>query len=84
MYTRLFEAAIDTLRQFGRNDTHLAAELAATAMLHTHTRRIDYHPHVHLVVPGGVLHTETEQWRKVKGAFLFNHFNLALSSGPSS
>ncbi|MCP5417698.1 MAG: transposase [Chromatiaceae bacterium] len=77
MYTRLFEAAIDTLRQFGRNDTHLAAELAATAMLHTHTRRIDYHPHVHLVVPGGVLHTKTEQWRKVKGAFLFNHFNLA-------
>ena len=53
VYTRLFEAAIDTLRQFGRNDTHLAAELAATAMLHTHTRRIDYHPHVHLVVPKG-------------------------------
>ncbi|MCP3662940.1 MAG: hypothetical protein GY696_10650, partial [Gammaproteobacteria bacterium] len=24
-----------------------------TVVLHTHTRRLDYHPHVHMIVPGG-------------------------------
>ncbi len=77
VFALLFEAAIDTLRTFGCNDPHLQAEPAATAVLHTHTRRLDYHPHVHLVVPGGVLCPQRRQWRKVKGDFLFNHFNLA-------
>ena len=77
LYALLFEAAIETLRQFGLKDRRLQAELAATAVLHTHTRRLDYHPHVHLVVPGGVLHAARSEWRKVKGEYLFNHFNLA-------
>ncbi len=77
VYALLFEAAIDTLRTFGSNDPHLQADPAATAVLHTHTRRLDYHPHVHLVAPGGVLHPQKGQWRKVKGNYLFNHFNLA-------
>lgn len=77
VYALLFEAAIETLRKFSRNDARLQAELAATAVLHTHTRRLDYHPHLHLIVPGGAPHTERREWRKVKGKYLFNHFNLA-------
>jgi len=77
VYAFLFKAAIETLRQFGSNEPHLQAKLAATAVLHTHTRRLDYHPHLHLVVPGGVLHTGRREWRTVKGKYLFNHFNLA-------
>ncbi|WP_200897958.1 transposase, partial [Arsukibacterium sp. MJ3] len=26
-----------------------------TAVLHTHARNLDYHPHVHLIVPAGCL-----------------------------
>ena len=77
LYALLFNAAIETLRTFGLNDSRLQAELAATAVLHTHTRRIDYHPHVHLIVPGGGIHTARREWRKVKEEYLFNHFNLA-------
>jgi hypothetical protein len=37
--------------RFVADDKSLAGELGMTAVLHTHTRRLDYHPHVHLVVP---------------------------------
>lgn len=48
-----------------------------TAILHTHTRRLDYHPHVHIVVPGGGIQTARRQWKKAKGKYLFNEFALA-------
>lgn len=48
-----------------------------TAILHTHTRRLDYHPHVHIVVPGGGIDAGRRQWKKTKGKYLFNAFALA-------
>ena len=52
VYSLLFTCAVSTLKDFGVNDKQLAAELAMTAILHTHTRTLDYHPHVHIVIPG--------------------------------
>jgi integrase len=66
-----------TLRKFGQRDSQLQATLAATAVLHTHSRRLDYHPHLHLLVPGGGIHVRRREWRTLKGSYLFNHFNLA-------
>jgi hypothetical protein len=31
----------------------LGAEIGMTMVLHTHSRRLNFHPHVHIVVPGG-------------------------------
>lgn len=55
LYGCLFTCAISTLKDFGINDEKLGAELAMTAVLHTHSRRLDFHPHLHSVVPGGCL-----------------------------
>lgn len=77
VYALLFESAVATLKAFGLNDDGLAAELAMTAVLHTHSRRLDYHPHVHLVVPGGGVNVRRNEWRKLKGRYLFNEFALA-------
>lgn len=77
VYSVLFDSALSTLRSFGMNDKGFAAELAATAVLHTHTRRLDYHPHVHLIVPGGGVNTRRNEWRKIKGKYLFNGRQLA-------
>jgi len=76
-YSLLFDCAVSTLKDFGVNEKTFAAELAMTAVLHTHTRRLDYHPHVHIVVPGGGVAQKRTQWRVVKGTYLFNEFNLA-------
>lgn len=36
-------------------------------VLHTHNRKLDYHPHVHVVLPGGGLDKYRRQWKKKKG-----------------
>lgn len=77
LYALLFECAVATLKTFGLNEKGLAAELAMTGVLHTHTRRLDYHPHVHMIVPGGGVNVRRNEWRKLKGKYLFNGFKLA-------
>lgn len=77
MYSLLFECAVSTLQDFGVNDKAFAAELAMTVILHTHTRQLDYHPHVHIIVPGGGINKKRNEWRKIKGKYLFNGYKLA-------
>jgi len=54
----------------------LGGDIGATAVLHTHNRRRDLHPHVHLVVPAGSVNTKQALWRS-KSDYLFNGRNLA-------
>lgn len=75
----LMQCAAEILRRFGRNHPGLNAELGLCAVLHTHTRRLDYHPHVHLVVPGGGVNVARREWRKLKGKYLFNGRALATA-----
>ncbi len=77
LYSILFECAISTLKDFGINDEKLGADLAMTAVLHTHSRRLDFHPHGHIIVPGGCLNKKRRQWKKLRGKYLFNEFALA-------
>jgi hypothetical protein len=77
VYRLLIESATYTLKTFGLNQPNFNAELGLCAVLHTHTRRMDYHPHVHVVVPGGGLHRGRKEWRKVRGRYLFNGRALA-------
>jgi hypothetical protein len=75
----LMQCAADTLRRFARNEKGFAADLGMCAVLHTTTRRLDYHPHVHLVVPGGGVNVERSEWRKLKGNYLFNGRALGMA-----
>lgn len=76
-YRLLFECAISTLKSFGLNDTALGGELGLTAVLHTHSRQLAFHPHVHIIIPGGCVLPQRGQWKKRRGKYLFNEFNLA-------
>lgn len=75
VYAALFAAASSTLKGFAERKLH--SELGQCAVLHTHNRRLDLHPHVHIVVPGGGINARRRQWRAVKGKYLFNAFALA-------
>ncbi|MFV0276403.1 MAG: transposase [Parahaliea sp.] len=79
VYALLMRCAAETLRRFGRNKKGFTAELGLCAVLHTHTRRLDYHPHVHIVVPGGGIHRSRREWRGLKGGYLFNGRALAAA-----
>jgi hypothetical protein len=75
----LFDAAIATLQHFARHDGRLQARLGACAVLHTHSRRLDFHPHLHVVIAGGALDPVQRRWRALTGPrpYLFNGNALA-------
>jgi len=77
VYNLLFDTATRTLKDFGRNPRFLGADIAMTAVLHTHSRRLDFHPHLHVIVPGGGIQRKRRQWLKVKGKYLFNEQALS-------
>ncbi len=77
----MIECVWEAVRTFAHNDKPLQGSLGAVAVLHTHFRRLDYHPHVHLVMPAAAIDTIKRLWRTKKGkgkaAYLFDHRALA-------
>jgi hypothetical protein len=67
VYAALFAAAWATVQAFCRNDRKLKGEAGAVAVLHTHSRRLDLHPHVHLAMPAATLDASTRHWRTKAG-----------------
>ncbi len=41
-----------------------------TGVLHTWSRQLEYHPHVHFLIPGGGLDDDRKTWRCANGDFL--------------
>jgi hypothetical protein len=76
VYAALFSAAWATVKRFCNNDRQLKGQAGAVAVLHTHSRRLDLHPHVHLLMPGASLDARSRRWR-TKSGYLFNHKALA-------
>jgi hypothetical protein len=77
VYSLLFLCVSSTLRDFGLNPKNLGAEIGMTMVLHTHNRKLDFHPHLHVVVPGGGVDKRRRQWKKKKGKYLFNQGAMA-------
>ncbi len=76
-YTILFNCVVSTLKTFGLNPKHLGAEIGATMVLHTNSRKLNFHPHIHAVVPGGGIDKRSRLWKRVKTDYLFYHKALA-------
>ena len=77
VYSIFFLCVSSTLKDFGLNPKNMGARIGMTMLLHTHTRKLDFHPHIHVVVPGGGLDTRRRQWKKKKGKYLFSEYALA-------
>jgi predicted Zn-ribbon and HTH transcriptional regulator len=68
----IFTAAAETLLELGRDPKRLGAELGITSVLHTWTRELLFHPHVHCIVTGGGLSLNGERWVSTRPDFLFH------------
>ena len=77
MYQAMFSVAASVLKDFAKNSKQLGGEVGFTGVLHTHNRRRDLHPHIHFIIPAGSFNKHKKQWKKNKGKYLFNAFNLA-------
>jgi ribosomal protein L32 len=54
-YGLLFRCAWETVKEFASDRRYLGATTGATCVLHTWGRRLQYHPHVHMIIPSGGL-----------------------------
>jgi Putative transposase/Transposase zinc-binding domain len=69
VYDLLFSAAEQTLQDAARSRLH--AQLGITAVLHTWTREMGLHPHLHCIVTGGGLSGDGTKWIAGRQDFLF-------------
>ena len=77
LYDAVMSCAWDTLNTFSRNHKQLQGSAGAVAVLHTHSRRLDFHPHVHFTMPAAALDADKKLWRTLRksgkgGDYLFN------------
>jgi hypothetical protein len=77
LYDLLMQSAWEAINTFSQNDKTLQGSAGAVAVLHTHNRRLDFHPHVHMLVPAGAINSKQKCWRTKKTKYLFNYKALA-------
>ena len=70
IYDLLFRTAAETLLTIAADPTHLGARIGATAVLHSWGSAMTYHPHVHMIVPGGGISLDGTRWVRCKPGFL--------------
>ena len=71
VYELLFRAAASTLLTLGKDPKRLGALLGLTMVLHTWTRDLRFHPHVHAIVTGGGLSFDGQRWISTGRKYLF-------------
>lgn len=70
LYDLLFKAASETMLTIAADSRHLGARIGITAVLHTWGSAMTYHPHVHMIVPGGGIALDGARWISSRPAFL--------------
>jgi len=62
-YAALFSCAHKALRKLARDKRFIGStQIGYLAVLHTWGNMLQYHPHLHLVIPGGALSEKKDQW----------------------
>lgn len=69
-YGLLFSNVSETLQDVALNPKHLGAKVGFTAVLHTWTQKLLFHPHLHCIVPGGGLSPDGRRWIQARPGFL--------------
>lgn len=72
MYNLLFTVVWDVMKGFGKTKKWIGGNIGATTILHTSGQNLNYHPHLHLVVPAGAL-MSNGKWKhsRKRGKYLF-------------
>lgn len=78
LYRLLFESMWATLYSFSKDPrSRLQADIGVISILHTWTQKLEYHPHLHCIVPAGGL-TSDGRWKTTSEKFLFSVKALSI------
>jgi hypothetical protein len=69
-YRAMFKASSGAIKKLAKDPRHIGASQAGfTGVLHTWGRLLQYHPHIHFIVPGGGLSADRSKWLPARNAF---------------
>jgi hypothetical protein len=69
----LFAVSSEALQDLAGNPRRLGAQLGFLGVLHTWSRTLVFHPHIHYLIPGGGLSLDGRHWVPAAKKFLLHH-----------
>jgi hypothetical protein len=70
VYNILFRTSAAALQDLAWDLRYVGGQIGMVGVLHTWGRQLNYHPHVHYLVPAGGLSPNGEQWISARNTFL--------------
>ncbi len=69
LYSLLFQASAEVSQKLALDPRYIGGQIGLVGVLHTWTRNLIYHPHVHYLAPGGGLHSDGHTWLRSQSKF---------------
>jgi len=69
MLNLIFRCVHETLKQAAMNKDNLGARIGGISLLHTWDQMLNYHSHIHCIIPGGGLSLDNRNWISAKERF---------------
>lgn len=69
LYSLLFQASAEAAQKLALDPRHIGGQIGLVGVLHTWTRNLIFHPHVHYLAPAGGLHADGQTWLPARQGF---------------
>jgi putative transposase/transposase-like zinc-binding protein len=69
LYSLLFQASAEAVQQLALDPRQIGGQIGLVGVLHTWTRNLIFHPHVHYLAPAGGLHADGQTWLRARPGF---------------
>lgn len=70
VYKLLFDAVKETLLSAAEDEKYFGAKIGFFSILHTWGQKLNLHPHIHAVVPGGGYDAKKDKWKSAPQGYL--------------
>ena len=70
MYGLLMRVSAEAVQELCAKKRHLGALPGILSIFHSWNGRLQYHPHVHMLITGGGISSDGERWEPARGEFL--------------
>ena len=77
MFDIMFSKVEQTLKEFALRPSNIGGDIGFITVLHTNSRRQDYHPHMHVIIPGCAIDRAKGLWKKKKTKFILHPDHLS-------
>ena len=69
LYALLFQASAEAAQKLAHDPRYIGGQIGLVGVLHTWTRNLIFHPHVHYLAPAGGLHFDGKTWLPARQGF---------------